>query len=156
MLGSRQPGKQYKERSSVRAVIISPDTLVLLLKAHKENYFKLPGGGIEVGETHRETAEREVFEETGCRVLVQGSAFAMSEEFRFHLHQFSYCYCASLIEDTGKPELTEEEVDDGLCHEWVPIEQALEIMGSVEPTSEFGRYVKERDMFFMGEALKSS
>ncbi|GAB1311846.1 hypothetical protein MFIFM68171_02056 [Madurella fahalii] len=154
VLGSRQLGMQYTKRSSVRAVVTSSDGRVLIVKAHKENYYKLPGGGIEEGESHRETAEREVFEETGSRVSLQGSLFAMSEEFRHHLHQFSYCYRASLLEDTGKPELTEEEVDDGLCHEWVPLDKALEIMASVEPTSELGRYIKERDIFFLAEALK--
>jgi 8-oxo-dGTP diphosphatase len=61
------------------------------------------------------------------------------------LHQISYCYRASLIDDTGMPQLTNDEVLDGLKHEWASVEGAIEKMGC-QPTSELGRYIKERDL----------
>lgn len=154
VIGSRQEGTQYTERSAVRVVVTSRDGRVVVVKASKGNYYKLPGGGVEDGEDYQKAAEREVFEETGSCVLVQGRCFATAEEFRNDLHQISYCYRATLLDETGRPELTEEEVADGLSHEWVPVGKALETMSSVEPTSELGRYIKERDMFLLAEALK--
>jgi hypothetical protein len=44
----------------------------------------------------------------------------------------------------------------GSVHEWVPIGRALETISAVEPTSELGRYIKERDMFLLAEAVKST
>jgi len=54
-----------------------------------------------------------------------------------------------LIKDTGVPELTEQEKADGLQHEWISINAALEKMKAIQPTSELGRYIKERDVFFV-------
>lgn len=149
---------QYSERLAVRVVVISPKGHVALVKANRDNYYKLPGGGVENGEDHQIAAEREVLEETGCQVLVKPGCFAMTEEFRNDLHQVSYCYRATLIEghEHGNPELTEEEVSDGLKHEWVPVEKAVQTMEGLEPTSELGCYIKERDLFLLTECLKST
>ena len=135
-------------------MVTASDGRIVVIKARNGNYYKLPGGGVEDGEDHQKAAEREVFEETGSRVSVQGGCFATVEEFRNDLHQISYCYRASLLDESGNPELTEEELADGLAHEWVSAGKALEIMSAVEPTSELGRYIKERDMFLVAEALK--
>jgi hypothetical protein len=43
------------------------------------------------------------------------------------------------------PQLTNDEVLDGLKHEWASVEGAIEKMGC-QPTSELGRYIKERDL----------
>jgi hypothetical protein len=85
---------------------------------------------------------------------MEGEYFATTEEFRNDLHQISYRYRAHLLDEVGKPNLTEDELADGLSHEWVPVGKALQIMLSVEPTSELGRYIKERDMFLLAEALR--
>jgi ADP-ribose pyrophosphatase YjhB (NUDIX family) len=154
-IGSMKQGTQYIERSAVRVVVTSADgERVVIIKATKGNYYKLPGGGVEGQEDHQKAAEREVFEETGAQVSVEGGCFATVEEFRNDLHQISYCYRGRLLDATGKPELTEDEMADGLSHEWVPVGEALEAMSSLEPTSELGRYIKERDMFLLAEALK--
>ncbi|KAK4141353.1 NUDIX domain protein [Dichotomopilus funicola] len=157
VIGTRQGGVQYSERLAVRVVVLSPKGEVALVKANRDNYYKLPGGGIESGEDHGKAAEREVLEETGCHVLVKPGCFATTEEFRNDLHQISYCYRATLLDghQPGNPELTEEEVSDGLKHEWVPVEKALQTMENVEPTSKLGRYIKERDLFLLTEFLKS-
>ena len=160
VIGFRQEGTAYTERSAVRVIVTSSDgggdDRVVLVKARKNNYYKLPGGGVDEGEDYRKAAEREVLEETGFHVSVEGEHFATTEDFRNDLHQFSYCYRARLIDEVGKPELTEEELADGLSHEWVPVGNALHIMSSVEPTSELGRYIKERDMFLLAEAFRST
>ncbi|KAK3294257.1 NUDIX domain-containing protein [Chaetomium fimeti] len=159
VIGSRQGGTAYTERSAVRVIVTSSDggdSRVVLVKARKENYYKLPGGGVDEGEDYQKAAEREVLEETGFHVSVEGEYFATTEEFRNDLHQISYCYRARLLDEAGKPNLTEEELADGLSHEWVPVENALQIMLSVEPTSELGLYIKERDMFLLAEALRSN
>jgi ADP-ribose pyrophosphatase YjhB (NUDIX family) len=127
---------------------------VIIIKATKGNYYKLPGGGVELGEDHRLAAEREVEEETGCKVQVLGGCIATTEEFRNDLHQVSYCYRAHLFDKDGKPELTEDEVADGLSHGWASVKDALQQMSAAEPTSELGRFIKERDIFLLTEASR--
>lgn len=62
------------ERSVVRAVVLDRHDRVLLLHTRDPTYpelgtwWELPGGGIEPGETHRETVVRELAEETGIAI----------------------------------------------------------------------------------------
>ncbi|UPK96922.1 hypothetical protein LCI18_007857 [Fusarium solani-melongenae] len=155
VLGAKQLSTEYTERSAVRIVVAGPNGEVIIIKVAKGNYYKLPGGGVKTGEDHLRAAEREVAEETGCSVSIQEGCVATTEEYRNYLHQISYCYRAQLLDKTGKPELTEEEVEDGLRHEWVPVDKALELMAAVQPTSDLGRFIKERDIFLLTEATKS-
>ena len=65
--------KNYKEggvvgrRPSVRGIIIR-DGKIAMMHSLKYDYYKLPGGGIEQGESYEETLIREVQEESGLVV----------------------------------------------------------------------------------------
>ncbi|KAK2732444.1 hypothetical protein FQN55_004103 [Onygenales sp. PD_40] len=155
VLGTRQPGMSYVNRHAVRAVVQNAAKEVAVIHVKEGNFYKLPGGGVEAGEDHHETARREMLEETGCTITIHSNDyFATTEEFRHHLHQFSYCYRADLLNDTGKPTLTEEEISDGFTHSWMAVEKALEVMAAVEPTSELGQFIKHRDIYLLNEAMK--
>ncbi len=56
-------------RLSVRAIIINNDK-IMLNEFNNGEYYNLPGGGLEIGETLRDCVEREVYEESGYRVKV--------------------------------------------------------------------------------------
>ncbi len=56
-------------RLSVRAVIIHKNK-ILLNEFNEGEYYNLPGGGLEVGETMRDCVTREVYEESGYRVNI--------------------------------------------------------------------------------------
>ena len=55
-------------RPSVRGIVIK-DGNVAMMHSLKYDYYKLPGGGIETGETYEETLVREVREESGLVVI---------------------------------------------------------------------------------------
>ncbi|KAI1152882.1 NUDIX hydrolase domain-like protein [Nemania diffusa] len=156
VIGNQQPDMLYIDRYAVRVVTVNAAGEVALIYAKKGNYYKLPGGGIEKDEDHAEAAAREVQEETGAVVSIRKSdgCIGSTEEFRNDLHQISYAYIADVVDATGQPALTEEELADGLTHEWVPVRQALDKMSGVKPTSELGRFIKERDVYLLGEAAK--
>ena len=61
------PDGTVGRRPSVRGIIIR-DGRIAMMHSKKFDYYKLPGGGIEAGETFEETLIREVREESGLVV----------------------------------------------------------------------------------------
>jgi 8-oxo-dGTP diphosphatase len=95
-------------------------------------------------------------EETGGIVKIRSNlgCVATTEEYRNDLHQMSYCYVADVVDDSGSPSLTEDEVNDGLGHLWLSINEAKTRMAEAEPRSESSLYIKERDIYLLDEAIK--
>jgi len=66
--------KHVKHRPTARILLINPQNEILLYKTHFDPEVELPprwltpGGGIDEGETERQTAVRELFEETGIKL----------------------------------------------------------------------------------------
>ena len=77
-----------------------------------------------------------------------GNCFAVTEEWRDDLHQTSYAYAAIAMEDSGEAEVTDEEKDEGLQHEWLALDVAIEKMKGCQPTSQL-ESIKERESFLM-------
>ncbi|KAK4125650.1 hypothetical protein N657DRAFT_273747 [Parathielavia appendiculata] len=155
VIGTENPAVPYTDRQAVRVVAFNARGEVAILYAKRENYYKLPGGGLEPGEDHETAAKREFQEETGGLIKLRGNGcIAATKEFRFSQCQVSYCYVADLVDDSGEPALTEEEIDDGLGHLWMPVEEAKRVIAAAEPTSDFGRSVKGRDIYLLDQATK--
>ncbi|KAH6612272.1 hypothetical protein B0J18DRAFT_77780 [Chaetomium sp. MPI-SDFR-AT-0129] len=188
-IGSPSPSISYTPRCAVRIVAFNAQGDIAILHAARENYYKLPGGGIQPGEDHETAARREFLEETGGIIRLRtnlkygnggnddedntngqvddanedepanehndttmtNGCFAITQEFRLQQCQTSYCYIADLVADTGKTALEEEEVEDGLKHMWVSLNEAKRLVEGAVPESEFGRSVREREMYFLGE-----
>lgn len=155
IIGTKNTEVAYTDRSAVRIVTFNAAGEVAIIYAAKDNYYKLPGGGIYPDENHEAAAQREMQEETGGVIKLRDTrCIATTEEYRHDLHQMSYCYRADLIDGSGKPSLTEEELVDKLSHSWMPVEEAKRVMAAAEPTSELGRFIKERDIFLLDVATQ--
>lgn len=155
VIGTKNLLKTYTDRFAVRVVAFDATGHVAILSAQHDNYYKLPGGGIEAGKDHAAAAHREFAEGTGGVIELRDSGcVATTIEFRGHLRQVSYSCCADLVDGSGEPSLTEEEIEDGLEHMWVSVGEAKRLMAEAEPTSEFGKSVRERDMYLLNEATR--
>ncbi len=62
------PNGTVGKRPSVRGIILR-NGMIAMMHSQKYNYYKLPGGGIEPGESLEETLIREVREESGLIVI---------------------------------------------------------------------------------------
>jgi 8-oxo-dGTP pyrophosphatase MutT (NUDIX family) len=156
LIGTKLSGFSYTDRSAVRVVAFNAAGEVAIVYATRDNYYKLPGGGIDPGEEHEEAAIREMKEETGALIKIRSTlgCVATTEEYRNKLHQMSYCYVADVMDDSGNPSLTESEVKDGLSHVWLSVNKAKSKMAGAEPRSELGLYIKERDIYLLEEATR--
>jgi len=67
-----KPGREYRElpRVGVGAIVIHQGRILLVKRASSpgKGFWAIPGGLVELGETVREAAEREILEETGISV----------------------------------------------------------------------------------------
>ena len=80
-------------RVAVGALLVEAGKLLLICrgKAPDPGFWAIPGGGLEIGETLQEAAEREIFEETGLKIRAGEPFYAFEiierddeEKIRFH------------------------------------------------------------------------
>lgn len=143
-------------RKAARAVVIDKDDNVALLHVSKNNYYKLPGGGLEDGEDKVTALRRECQEEIGCDVSVIAELGEILEyRKKFQIKQTSYCYLARVKGRIGTPKLTDHEISRGFKQVWMPYKEALEFAEKSESISFTGKlFVVPRDIRLLKEAGK--
>ncbi len=141
----------FDVRTAVRGIVYDEDHVIAVLNVSKQTYHKLPGGGMEEGEDAFTALKRECREELGCAIEICDEVGQIIEyRKKFKLKQISSCYTAKVIGEKGKPNFTQEELDNGFQVQWMPIERALDVLKSDEPLDEEGRmYIVPRDIAFI-------
>lgn len=77
-----------RKRNSCKAVIVRGNSVLLTVNHdHMGDFYLLPGGGQEFGETLTETVVREVLEETGW--LVEPGDLVLSRDYIGAAHEFA-------------------------------------------------------------------
>jgi 8-oxo-dGTP pyrophosphatase MutT (NUDIX family) len=102
-------------------VIIIHDGKILLLHRHKygRQYYIVPGGGVEEGETVEEAAIREAREETGLDVTLVRKLWQI-ESYRQMEHYF-LCGGFNGSLHLGGPEAERQSQNNVYRLEWVPL-----------------------------------
>lgn len=128
----------WKDRITGKAVIFDKDLHIALIGNKVNEFFLLPGGGIEEGEEIIDGIKRECKEETGCDVSILG-LIGSAEDFRARdsKHCISYGYFAEVV-SMGNRNLTESEKDIGAYVKWVPINDAIQIFIEQEKQVKIG------------------
>lgn len=115
----------WKDRLTGKVVLFNEKKEVALIGNKVNNFFLLPGGGIECSESILDGVKRECQEETGCEIEIE-DVLGITEDFRArdNKHSISYGYLARVI-SYGSPTLTESELDIGAYVKWLPLPEAI-------------------------------
>ena len=143
----------YKIRKASRSIVFNNSGKIALLYVSKNNYHKLPGGGIEIGEDINTALHREIMEEVGVNIEVLGEIGTIIEYRDKHeLLQISYCYYSKVKGDSKETSFTDEERDAGFQLKWVKLDEALSILQEDTPDNYVGKFIKNRDLLFLEKA----
>ncbi len=114
-------------RFGARGIVINKEGKIAVIYKKNKNEYKLPGGGVENDENFKQAFEREVLEETGCKVIITRK-LGITEEYRSddNFKQISHIFIAKVVKDIKKLDLTTKESDEGSSVIWMYKEEAFE------------------------------
>ncbi len=141
-------------REASRAVLLDENDLLPLLCVTKKGYHKLPGGGIDEGESREGALRREVKEEVGSQIKITGEIGEIIEQrAKYNFKQVSYCYLGK-ITTKGNPQFTEGELAKGFRVIWLSLDDAIMQVENDKPNDYEGIFIQQRDLEFLKAAKK--
>ena len=116
-------------RYGARGILLDENNNAAMMLMSANGFYKLPGGGIELGERESDAFKREVLEETGCKCEIIAQLGTVEE----HNHkrkfcQFSFAFLARKVGEAGQPHLTEIEKKMGMSINWMTLADASTVM----------------------------
>lgn len=148
----------FDERSAARAIMIDDSSRIALMHVTNKNYYKLPGGGVDPGESLEEALLRELKEEAGAHNVEILSEIGQIVEYREQWQRKGthYCFLVKLTEALLAPQQTDKEIDHGYKIVWVDsIDEAIQLVESGEP-KEYGQdFEKLRELTFLNYVKNS-
>ena len=147
----------WQYRKAARAVVFDSENRIGLMHVKNLNYYKLPGGGIEQGEDIKIALDRECEEELGVEIeIIKEIGSIVEYRAQFKLHQTSYCFLARAISEKNVPNFTDEEKSSGFEIVWVEPNEALRLLNLKETSDYEGKFIGERDSYFLNKALQET
>jgi len=150
-------GTPFELRKSARGIIINNEGLMALQHLTNRNYHKLPGGGVDPGETEEEALAREIIEEVGYSINtpIQLGVTIEYRNFEELLH-ISYGYSTTVIEKIAEPSLEANELDEGQETIWVTPQEAIALMRKDTPVETQGKFILAREICFLEKFLEKT
>ena len=137
ILGDNRFETFSKTRTGCRGIIIN-NGKILASREVNVDYWLIPGGGLEGGETLAECCAREVLEETGCIVEPMEEYLLVNEYYEEYKYVTHYFICKMV--GMSHQNLTEEEKSRGLVPKWLDLQELLSIF------SEHQKYAETNEM----------
>lgn len=143
-----------KIRKAARTVILDESGRIAILEVKDGAYYKIPGGGIEEGESEREAAIREAVEEGACDVEIiekvgEGDFADPIDQSRTH---HSVCFLAKKIKEHKQNYFTEEERANNFKLLWVSFDDAIKLFEQADTKDPYGLAMNSRDLNFIEKA----
>jgi ADP-ribose pyrophosphatase YjhB (NUDIX family) len=151
-VGEESKKTAFTIREAARAVMFDGGKVALLFVS-AQNYHKLPGGGLEGGESVEDALRRELLEETGCKARVTGDIGMIVERRESSgMLQKSYCFLAKVTEKVGEPRFDSGEIGDGFKLVWMGLDDAIAAVERARPSIYTGKFIVKRDAAFLRKA----
>lgn len=125
------------EKWAVRGIICKNGKYAM--QHGRSGLYKIPGGGVEKGETLMQTLSREVREEVGL-VVIESSVKEIGEvlELREDLKKpgqkyinHSYYFFCDVEDEELEPQMTESELREGFRLRWATLDEIIETNSSM-------------------------
>lgn len=143
-------------RNAVRAVVFDTEGYVGVAHVADGNYWKIPGGGVEKGESFAQALERELMEEAGVNVVVEGEIGVIVEyRNQYNQLQISYCYRARVKGEKQIPKFDEKERTEGFSFYWMSHGEALRKFQEHTTLSYRSKFMQTRDEIFLKTMLNN-
>lgn len=143
------PVEELSYRPSVYGVLINDNQEVLMIK-HKNKYC-LPGGGVEISERISDALEREIFEETGLKIVdseiveCDDSFFLIPNENRPVHSILMFFHCRFEQGEVNTDNVDQFEKEYAEKPEWIKVEKVIEMSNLVFPqTKKILETIKKR------------
>jgi len=147
------PVDKFVDRKAVRAVIFDKDGRVAVMKVAKDGVYKVPGGGLDEGESLIDALEREVREESGATIKnIKELGRIVEQRTVYPLRQESFCYTADVV-SVGETSFTENEKKAGFSVLWMSTEDAIKAFESVVPKKYKAKFIAKREFLILKEAI---
>lgn len=147
---------QYELRKSARVILLNADGEIAVQHLQNYNFYKLPGGGVDAGETIEKAAKREAKEEVGCDCeIIRPIGVVIEYRDKYKLIHISYCFVAKVVSPITAPAFEASEIKAGQTNIWVASERVLELVKNGERTNYESHFNIAREVAFLEEYFKS-
>lgn len=149
---------ETKMKRAARTVIIDENEMTAVIDVRGGEYYKIPGGGIEEGETEIEAAKREALEEAGSVVEIiekigDHEFIDQNPQYEGMIHH-SICFLAKKTGEHEDPSFDEWEKKNRFKLLWVSFEEALKLFASSNTNDLFGKEINKRDWDFLNKGIE--
>lgn len=110
-------------RDTARCIMINSNHEICLLYSRTKDYFAIPGGGIEPGETLLQAVNREILEETGYTIDNIKPLGKIYEERNNRITNTYFFYASPLTR--SETHYMQDELEEDYQLVWLPVEQAI-------------------------------
>jgi 8-oxo-dGTP diphosphatase len=148
-----QDPTNFTEKQTARMVLLDSMGRVALVHVGRYNQHKLPGGGIEPGESPEKAVERELLEEMGRKATLLAEIGTVVEYTNEKARKLtSYGYLGQQIGDVAAPTFTDSESANRYTEVWAPDIDAAIVLVESDQVHGSRKFIQARELAFLRAA----